>query len=104
MTAISLNKILVVEDESDIQCILKYVLERQAGLNVIFCNSCSQAVKQAESFAPDLILLDVMMPIMDGIETLELLRKIPSLKKTPVIFMTAKAQPEEISYYKQLGA
>ncbi len=55
------------------------------------------------AFDPDLILLDVMMPGMDGVETFQKLRQISNLKNTPVIFMTAKAQPAEIDHYKSLG-
>ena len=58
----------------------------------------------APAFAPDLILLDVMMPGMDGPTTLKALRQIESLSQTPVAFMTAKIQPNEIAEYKLLGA
>ena len=61
------------------------------GFDVLQCESGQQALDRAEAFAPDLILLDVMMPGMDGEETLRSLRKLATTKDTPAIFMTAKA-------------
>jgi len=55
-------------------------------------------------FAPDLILLDVIMPGMDGLATLEALRRLPPSLETPVVFMTAKVQAQEVARYRQLGA
>jgi CheY-like chemotaxis protein len=55
-------------------------------------------------FAPDLVLLDVMMPEMDGPSTLAALRELPGMARIPVVFMTAKVQFAEITYYKSLGA
>ena len=98
-----LNKIMVVEDEIDIQTVIKYALENVGKLKVKYCYSGEEALQQAETFSPDMILLDVMMPKMDGISTLQEIRKIPSLKNTPVIFMTAKAQANEVSYYNELN-
>ncbi|WP_199221388.1 response regulator [Desulfonatronum sp. SC1] len=57
-----------------------------------------------KAFVPDLILLDVMMPDMDGPTTMRELRKIPDLANTPVVFLTAKVQPQEFSAYLALGA
>jgi DNA-binding response OmpR family regulator len=61
-------------------------------------------LEKAKSFKPDLILLDMMMPGMNGITTLEELHKIDSAKDVPIIFMTAKVQPNEVSTYIKLGA
>src|SRR5258705_9071070 len=58
----------------------------------------------APDFAPDLILLDVMMPGMDGLMTLQALRELPATAATPVMFITAKVQPQEIAQYRELGA
>ncbi|MCB9641040.1 MAG: response regulator [Myxococcales bacterium] len=102
--ASSLERILYVEDEPDIQAIAKLALEAIGQFTVHLCNNGSIALAEAESFAPDLILLDVMMPGMDGPSTLQALRGIPSIAQTPVIFMTAKAQAHEIEQYKALGA
>ena len=99
-----LNKILYVEDEPDIQAIATMALEMVGGFTVKICSSGEEALAEVESFAPDLILLDVMMPGMDGPTTLKALREKPGLKNLPIAFMTAKVQPQEIEYYKSLGA
>jgi CheY-like chemotaxis protein len=56
------------------------------------------------AFKPDIILLDVMMPDMDGIETFHRLREVPALEETPIVFMTAKAMPDEVKRYRAMGA
>lgn len=99
-----LNKILYAEDEADIQSIAEMALEMMGGYTLKLCQDGQQAVDVAEEFAPDLILLDVMMPNMDGPTALQEMRKIPALANTPVIFMTAKVQHDEIESYKALGA
>ena len=99
-----LNKILYVEDEPDIQAIASIALENVGGFNILICSSGQEAIDKAADFAPDLILLDVMMPGMDGPSTLEQLRKQTSLANTPVMFMTAKVQPQEIEQFKAFGA
>jgi len=99
-----LSRILYVEDEPDIQQVARMALEMVGGFTVHVCSSGQEAVDTAAEFAPDLILLDVMMPGMDGPTTLKALREIDSLAKTPVAFMTAKVQPNEVEEYKQLGA
>lgn len=97
-----LHKILYVEDEPDIQMIARVALENVGGFELLVCSSGVEAVEKAEAFAPDLFLLDVMMPGMDGPTTLAELRKISSLSKTPVMFMTAKVQPQEVEFLKSL--
>ena len=98
-----LKKILYVEDEPDIQMIARVALENVGGFELLVCSSGAEAVEQAAAFAPDLLLLDVMMPGMDGPTTLGELRKIPELSSTPVMFMTAKVQPQEIEFLKSLN-
>ena len=100
----ALPRILYVEDEPDIQAVARMALEMVGGFEVKVCSSGEEAVREAEDFAPDMILLDVMMPGMDGPSTLEALRQKPSLVDTPVAFMTAKVQPSEVAHYKSLGA
>lgn len=99
-----LTRILYVEDDQDIQAIAMMVLETISGFTVEPCSSGAEALQKAVPFKPDLVLLDVMMPGMDGPETLKGLRAFPELATTPVVFMTAKVQPQEVEGYLQLGA
>ena len=96
-------KLLYVEDEADIREIAEFALEDE-GFEIEFCESGEQALGRVADFTPDVILLDVMMPGMDGPTTLKRLREIPELEKTPVIFLTAKVQPNEIQDFIDLGA
>lgn len=104
MGGATLSKILYVEDDPDIQDVAKMSLEMVGGYTLLVCSSGAEALAKAEAYAPDLILLDVMMPSMDGPTTLSELRKLESLKTTPTIFMTAKVMPANIAEYKALGA
>lgn len=100
----TLQRILYVEDEPDIQAVAKLALEMVGGFTVKVCASGEEALREATAFAPDMILLDVMMPGMDGPTTLAALRQQPALATVPVAFMTAKVQPQEVARYKSLGA
>lgn len=102
-TMAELKKILYVEDEPDIQMIARVALENVGGFELLVCSSGAEAVEKAAAFAPDMFLLDVMMPGMDGPTTLAELRKIPQLANTPVMFMTAKVQPQEVEFLKSLN-
>lgn len=99
-----LNKILYVEDEPDIQAVARVALETVGGFTVEICNSGEEALNKIKEFIPDLILLDVMMPGMDGPTTLKALRKISGIAEIPAVFMTAKVQPSEVESYKKEGA
>lgn len=99
-----LSRILYVEDEPDIQAVTKLALEEIGGFTLEVCSNGDEALERAVEFAPDLLLLDVMMPGMDGPTTLKALREIGELAATPAIFMTAKVQPHEVEEYKALGA
>jgi len=99
-----LKRILLVEDDPDIQTVTSLALGSFGGYTVEVCSSAQQAIDSAAAFAPDLILLDVMMPGMDGIHTLEALRQIPETSVTPVIFLTARVQPHDVARYKELGS
>ncbi len=100
----TLTRILYVEDEPDIQAVAKLALEMVGGYTVKICSSGEEALREAVAFAPDMILLDVMMPGMDGPSTLKALRELSALANTPVAFMTAKVQPQEVAQYKAIGA
>lgn len=85
------HRVLVVDDEEPILELLKYNLEK-GGYEVRTASDGMKAVEIAKKFIPDLVLLDIMMPKMDGVETCRLLRDIPDLQKTFVIFLTARSE------------
>lgn len=99
-----LSRILHVEDDCSIQAIAKVALEAVGGFQVLSCVSGKAALEQVQAFDPQFILLDVMMPGMDGPQTLLQLRELVDIQRVPVVFMTAKVQPAEIEHYLSLGA
>ena len=100
----SLKRILYAEDEPLIQAVAKLALEKVGGFEVLICSSGSEALEKVTAFAPELILLDVVMPGLDGPATLQRLRLDPATATIPVVFLTANAQPAEVAHYKSLGA
>lgn len=99
-----IKTILLVEDEPDIQEVARLSLQSFGGFTVHVCNSGKEAIEKAAAIIPDLIMLDMMMPVMDGLTTMGKLRENPKLSNTPIIFMTAKAQTNEIKHYIESGA
>ncbi|HVG08362.1 MAG TPA: response regulator [Thermoanaerobaculia bacterium] len=99
-----LRRVLFVEDDRDIQTVARMALEAIGGFTVLGCGSGEEALERVEGFAPDLILLDVIMPGMDGLETLRALRLLPGAAAVPVVFMTAKVQAQDVSGYRAAGA
>lgn len=99
-----LTRVMYVEDEPDIRAVARLALETVGGLEVHLCERGDDALAAAEKFAPQLVLLDVMMPGMDGPSTLKALRSHNELQEIPVAFMTAKVQSQEIEYFMSLGA
>jgi two-component system, OmpR family, alkaline phosphatase synthesis response regulator PhoP len=85
------QKVLVVDDEQPILELLKYNLEKE-GYSVETANDGLKAVEMAKKFHPDLVLLDIMMPVMDGVEACRRIREIPEVRKTFVIFLTARSE------------
>jgi two-component system, OmpR family, alkaline phosphatase synthesis response regulator PhoP len=85
------TKVLIVDDEPDIIEILSYNLQKE-GYEVATADDGIKAVKIASKFNPDLILLDIMMPHQDGVETCRQIREIPELKNTYIIFLTARSE------------
>src|SRR5690606_26804690 len=85
------HRVLVVDDEEPILELLKYNLEK-GGYEVRIASDGMKAVEIAKKFVPDLVLLDIMMPKMDGVETCRLLRDVTELKKTFIIFLTARSE------------
>ena len=84
-------KILIVDDEPDILEIINYNLKKE-GFNVFQARTGREAIETAKQQVPDLILLDIMLPEMDGIETCEEIRKLPSLSHTTIAFLTARGE------------
>jgi diguanylate cyclase (GGDEF)-like protein len=93
----------MIEDEPDIQAVAQLALEALGGFQVRVCSTGREGVLAAPGFAPDMILLDVMMPGMDGPSTLRALRAVAQTVTTPVVFMTAKVQPQEVAEYRAIG-
>lgn len=100
----SISKVLLVEDDKHIRLIIKASLVKLAQWQVLEAANGLEALEQVKGTNPDLILLDIMMPGMDGPTTFGELRKIDQLKQVPVIFMTAKVQRQEVESYIALGA
>jgi CheY-like chemotaxis protein len=100
----ALRKVLVVEDNPDIRTIVRAALEMMGGFEVRACESGAEALEAVAQFGPQLMLLDVMMPDLDGPGVLGRLRERPDTAALPVVFLTAKAAPSEIQRLRALGA
>jgi two-component system OmpR family response regulator len=96
------KRVLYIEDEADLQWLVKHILESVGGFEVLVCGSGAEGLRRVQAFAPDLILLDVMMPEMDGFSVLRALRARPDSAAVPVVFLTARTQ--ESDEYWQSGA
>ena len=94
--------VLVVDNAPDNIALASSLLKSEYKVKV--ATNGAKALQIVEQAAPDLILLDVMMPGMDGPATIAALRQTELFRETPVIFMTAKVQAHEVAYYKTLGA
>jgi CheY-like chemotaxis protein len=97
-------RVLHVDDEPDIREVVEMSLALDPNLTVQSCSSGSDALDRVGHWTPDLILLDVMMPVMDGPTTLARLRETPQAAAIPVVFMTARAQTRELDHFRSLGA
>lgn len=85
------QKILVVDDEQDILELISYNLNRE-GYQVFTASNGKQGVSKTKEINPDLIILDVMMPVMDGIEACRVIRSMPEFKQTFIVFLTARSE------------
>jgi CheY-like chemotaxis protein len=97
-------RVLHVDDEPDIREVVEMSLGLDPDFLIKSCGSGADALTASTEWPPDLILLDVMMPMMDGPTTLRHLREQPKTSLTPVVFMTAPAQAREIESFVSLGA
>lgn len=98
------KRVLIVDDEDDIREVAALSLSSLAGYEVLSAGSGTSALVIAATQQPDAILLDVMMPDMDGPTTLRKLQDQPSTANIPVVFLTAKVQPSERARFASLGA
>src|SRR5688572_2250478 len=103
MERTALRTILYVDDEPDIRQIVQLSLSLAEGLTVHTGDSGEDALRLARQLKPDLVLLDVMMPGLDGPATLQRMRTDPQLQSIPVGFMTAKAMPQEVARFRKMG-
>jgi CheY-like chemotaxis protein len=97
-------RVIYVDDESDIRDVAALSLGLDPDLEVRTCASGTELIEIAATWRPDLILLDVMMPGMDGPTTLAGLRRNPALAAIPVVFITARTQAREVERFTALGA
>lgn len=103
MTDIPVKKILVVDDEADVTELVAYHLKAK-GFTVETLNNPNGSIGLARTFLPDLVILDVMMPDLNGVQICRMLRADPKLKKVPVIFLTAKAEENDRIQGLETGA
>lgn len=99
-----IQRILHVEDDSSIRLVASVALEKVGGFKVLSCESGQVALEIVAEFDPQVLLLDVMMPQMDGPTTLKQLREKIDVSKRLVLFMTAKVQQKELEEYIGIGA
>ena len=99
-----LERVVFVEDDPDITELIDIALNTIGGMSAIGFSSGHTAINEAAAHAPQVILLDVMMPDIDGPETLKELRKLSDFEQVPAIFLTAKVHPNEIQRLRDLGA
>lgn len=97
-------RIVLVEDDDAIRRLVKMSLESIGDHAVLALSSGKQAIAQASGFSPDLLLLDVSMPEMDGPQTLVALRQQPGLLSVPAVFLTANTQGKDVARYRDIGA
>ena len=97
------KRILIVDDEEDIREVAQVALEMVGGWKVLLATSGSEALQLAATEQPDAILLDIMMPEMDGITTFKELQANPATERIPVILLTAKVQPADQRKFAQLN-
>ncbi len=96
-------KVLIVEDDPDARKVLSLILKLD-GYQIHTAPGGREAIEQLDSLAPDLILLDVMMPVMDGYEVCQWVRTNPATARVPVVMLSGKADPESVAHGLEVGA
>jgi len=103
MKQAALSRILYVEDDPDIRELVTMSLQALGRFQVAACDSCAAALELVDEFSPELLLLDVMMPDIDGPATLKVLRERVSAAAVPAIFITAKVDAGDMARYREMG-
>lgn len=98
-----LQRVMLVDDNADIRTIVKLALEKVGGLTVCACESGPEALERLAGFKPQLVLLDVMMPDMDGPTVFRRIREQPGMADIAIVFLTAKATNREIQALRALA-
>ena len=101
---VRIEKIMIVDDDEDIRTICALSARTVGGWEVVVADSGEDALAKIAEAKPDVVLLDVMMPGMNGLTTLARLRERPETAETPVILLTARVQPHEVDRYRAAGA
>lgn len=97
------RRILIIDDDDDIRQVAALSLETVAGWDVLMANSGANGIRRAQEERPDAVLLDVMMPGMDGPTTFQEFQKIPEIANIPVMLLTAKVQGADQKRFAGLG-
>ena len=104
MPGTELRRLLMIDDDIDIQLIARVTLEEMSGFELRVCSDGAEAMLQLAEFTPDLILLDAMLPGLSGSEIFTVLAANPNTSSIPVVFVTAKSEPDELTALRELGA
>ncbi len=97
------RRVLFAEDDEDIRELVRTCLESLGDFEVLSCENGEGIVEKATAFLPDIISLDVMMPVVGGLKALENLLKVDQFKNVPIVLMTAKAMDEEVKTLAELN-
>ena len=97
------KRILVIDDEADLRIVIKAALTQYAGWQVITAATALEGLQLAQTQTPDLVLLDISMPDMDGYQCFEQLRAEPATAEIPVILLTARVLPRDLRQFAQMG-
>jgi CheY-like chemotaxis protein len=98
------RKVLIIEDEPEIQAILAMSLERVGGFETVIAGDGIEGLERARSESPDLILLDVLMPKLNGYDTCRRMKQEERLRGIPVVFLTARSDPHDVDKAMRAGA
>jgi two-component system, OmpR family, response regulator len=101
---VKLTRVLVVEDDADIQKVIRMSLKLRGVDDIVLVDSGAECIERLKGFTPDVVLLDVMMPHLDGYETCRRLKQNPATREIPVVFLTARVQKADRERGMKLGA